>query len=605
MSAAAVFTPVRSSQHQQEATTVRSLGSAIQTAQKQPGLFINTNLNFMKTSSQLAVCAGASSSLGSFFGQPSTTRIHEALSALSSSQQKLGAFSADQAAVLHNSSATSVDFKNEFNFMCIGTREPVFAQINARLDRGFFVNENQEWTSYRRNYFKVSVGFTLHQNPDGPAIAMDANTDVTLSRNGQHFKSFQVGLVGRLADCDKCVELIQHTPKRDKNAINIVRPMTVAPGGNPAISASASGTPATASNGLQGSMSPPASGTTFAPTVVTFDRVQFKKATANNGKRKAAQQFYTLEVELYGITELDERVLISTIASAPLVIRGRSPGHYSSKALQIQIGGPLSAGPSSAASTSVPESPWSQIYSSNNSLLSPQRATPIENGFSSFNLSCTNNSPFHQVSSSAPYSNSFTSPTVSKFNSNQSSPINSSPQTFSAGNSRHAVNNSGGFTVETNWIQQPTSFCQQQQQQLSSSPSSGFQLNFNGQQHVPFHQMQQSHKMLQQDLGNGFLHQPLQQSIDIPFEKNMVLTSPFPSSTPTTVPLGGFFPENGNFYHAMAQKHLQQQQQQQQQFLESSPPPSSNSVFGSFYEDQFAQQLGITIEELAQDLSRS
>ncbi|KAJ3358232.1 hypothetical protein HDU91_005271, partial [Kappamyces sp. JEL0680] len=60
--------------------------------------------------------------------------------------------------------------------------------------------------------------------------------------------------------------------------------------------------------------------------------MQFKNATANNGKRKAAQQYYNLVVELYAHGESEERVLVSYLTSSSLVIRGRSPSHYTGTA---------------------------------------------------------------------------------------------------------------------------------------------------------------------------------------------------------------------------------------------------------------------------------
>jgi hypothetical protein len=63
-------------------------------------------------------------------------------------------------------------------------------------------------------------------------------------------------------------------------------------------------------------------------SIVTFERVQFKTATANNGKRRAAQQYYVLLVELYAETSAGKTFRVATAQSAPLVVRGRSPGHY-------------------------------------------------------------------------------------------------------------------------------------------------------------------------------------------------------------------------------------------------------------------------------------
>ena len=65
-----------------------------------------------------------------------------------------------------------------------------------------------------------------------------------------------------------------------------------------------------------------------------FERVQFKQATENNGKRRAAQQYFNISVDLWarldgGPHKPESWVKIATCVSDPLVVRGRSPGPYS------------------------------------------------------------------------------------------------------------------------------------------------------------------------------------------------------------------------------------------------------------------------------------
>src|SRR5216117_1336256 len=67
------------------------------------------------------------------------------------------------------------------------------------------------------------------------------------------------------------------------------------------------------------------------PRVVTYERIQFKQATANNGKRRAAQQYFSLIVEAYAVIlgeQGTEDVRVAVSKSSPVVVRGRSPGHY-------------------------------------------------------------------------------------------------------------------------------------------------------------------------------------------------------------------------------------------------------------------------------------
>ena len=66
-------------------------------------------------------------------------------------------------------------------------------------------------------------------------------------------------------------------------------------------------------------------------TLLSFERLQFKHATANNGKRRASQEYFAILVEVWAkIRSISEPwTLIATRKSAPVVVRGRSPGHYS------------------------------------------------------------------------------------------------------------------------------------------------------------------------------------------------------------------------------------------------------------------------------------
>lgn len=83
----------------------------------------------------------------------------------------------------------------------------------------------------------------------------------------------------------------------------------------------------------------------------TFERIQFKTATANNGKRRAAQQYYFLLVELLadvGSQHPDRWIKVAFRMSAPLVVRGRSPSHYQNDRIDNSKS-PDRGGPSSAS----------------------------------------------------------------------------------------------------------------------------------------------------------------------------------------------------------------------------------------------------------------
>jgi meiosis-specific transcription factor NDT80 len=93
---------------------------------------------------------------------------------------------------------------------CEGT--PVRPTIDAKIDKGFFMSSDRTWTCYRRNYFAVSVSYSL--DPWVP------NGRLYISQGGKQPEQIQSMAVSLAAAVDgaggKGIELIQHTPKRDK-----------------------------------------------------------------------------------------------------------------------------------------------------------------------------------------------------------------------------------------------------------------------------------------------------------------------------------------------------------------------------------------------------
>ncbi|KAI8878147.1 p53-like transcription factor [Backusella circina FSU 941] len=177
-------------------------------------------------------------------------------------------------------------------------------QINAKMDRGFFRSE-QDWTCYRRNYFQVSSTFDVHglnylvQGPEVPCLVRSTNDEIV------QVDIFSIGVSARVSGSDKKIDLVQHTPKRDKGPQMIPEPRIVSAGGNLHLASVGSN-----------------------HNIVTFERMQFKTATANNGKRRAAQQYYEIVLDLYANTSYGKQLKVATCVSSPLVVRGRSPGHY-------------------------------------------------------------------------------------------------------------------------------------------------------------------------------------------------------------------------------------------------------------------------------------
>jgi hypothetical protein len=144
------------------------------------------------------------------------------------------------------------------------------------------------------------------EQPDLPCCIKTENGYVPV----QHFL---FGIGARVGDSDKKIDIVQHTPKRDKGPQIVPTPKPIRPGGH----LGPGGGINTSNHQVQ------------LTSLVTFERLQFKTATANNGKRRAAQQYYEIVVELLAHCQNNQRYKIATCHTAPLVVRGRSPGHYS------------------------------------------------------------------------------------------------------------------------------------------------------------------------------------------------------------------------------------------------------------------------------------
>lgn len=84
---------------------------------------------------------------------------------------------------------------------------------------------------------------------------------------------FQIGIMCRTSNGTKEIDLVQHTVKRDRGPQMVPQPQPIQP---------------TINNGTDYD----------DDTLVLFERVQFKAATANNGKRRAAQQYHVVYCEL-------------------------------------------------------------------------------------------------------------------------------------------------------------------------------------------------------------------------------------------------------------------------------------------------------------------
>ncbi|KAL5372261.1 hypothetical protein PMIN02_012651 [Paraphaeosphaeria minitans] len=241
------------------------------------------------------------------------------------------------------------------NLICDGSK--ITPSIDAKIEKGFFPSAEGVWTCYRRNYFAVNVHYNLHPWVNNGRLYLDQGG----GKPQEQVQSMAVSLAAAVdGSGGKTIELIQHTPKRDKGpqlqmkkellspmppgkthehgsyGISTFHPSTQSPGfllplQNESDSSQAYSPTSHAQNSYQHS----------------FERIQFKSATANNGKRRAQQQYFHLIVELWANVQSPRDnesrwVKVAARVSHPVVVRGRSPSHYSNE-------GPHNAGASRGA----------------------------------------------------------------------------------------------------------------------------------------------------------------------------------------------------------------------------------------------------------------
>lgn len=207
-------------------------------------------------------------------------------------------------------------------------------EIHGRVEKGFFLAD-RDWTCYRRNYFTVVCSYSL--KPTTHSLPFYLKRSPTAQP--ENVLAFAM-CISAVVDAPggKAVELVQHTPKRDKGPQHKPSKVKLAP--QPIGGLGFNSSHSQQAQNPQGSDFNSFPQQTQQQNVASFERIQFKSATANNGKRRAAQQYYHLIVELYADvgspnssassnTSSDANwVQIAYKTSAPMVVRGRSPGHY-------------------------------------------------------------------------------------------------------------------------------------------------------------------------------------------------------------------------------------------------------------------------------------
>ncbi|KAK0753260.1 hypothetical protein B0T18DRAFT_357569 [Schizothecium vesticola] len=238
---------------------------------------------------------------------------------------------------------------------------PIKVEINGIIDKGFFLADN-EWTCYRRNYFSCMCSYSISP-PAHP------NTAIQFLRVGEQqpypVYGFAMCISAVVADNDNlAIELVQHTPKLDEGPI--VKPGKVRLSPKPPQTSHhpINNLYTNSSRNLGSSRGyDQGFGQTQSNLINehTFERVQFKQATANNEKRRALQEYYHLIVELWADTSTqgsDPYVRVAYRKWAKMIVRGRSPGHYQSGRRASSSSGPGVSGGSTTTAVATATRPY-------------------------------------------------------------------------------------------------------------------------------------------------------------------------------------------------------------------------------------------------------
>lgn len=69
----------------------------------------------------------------------------------------------------------------------------------------------------------------------------------------------------------------------------------------------------------------------YAVYPIGWRRLQFRIATANNGRRKELQQHFVLHLKVMGTLANGQRIVLTESTTAPIVVRGRSPRNFQAR----------------------------------------------------------------------------------------------------------------------------------------------------------------------------------------------------------------------------------------------------------------------------------
>jgi hypothetical protein len=196
---------------------------------------------------------------------------------------------------------------------------PARIDVSAQIHGMFFLSEmaahagdgmilQPELTCYRRNLFQISG-----------SVACPAGAMSVISESGQTLP---------VVSQELSVSALETV---DNHAIRlIVIPWKTPPPNTPELPTGAEQEPAPILLKFDGPENQEKSAGTVMQQIA-WRRLQFRVATANNGRRKELQQHFVLRLKFMATLSDDSKVCLHEVTTAPIVVRGRSPRNFQAR----------------------------------------------------------------------------------------------------------------------------------------------------------------------------------------------------------------------------------------------------------------------------------
>lgn len=227
--------------------------------------------------------------------------------------------------------------------------QPVVPILNARIDRGFDLTNN-EWVGYKRNYFSVVASFSFEDYGTNKSILQTNGFFIVSDEKEYQVKQFSIRLVSKSVQDNTEISLMQHTAKRDRGPIAEPPIVPVITGSIPSHIVVKEGSNIRKVSKIRqfdslffqdystlpilqaGSILNNYDKNKDYVKVVKYERIQFSSAINCKKQSITEKKRFILQIQLLAALSGENTYAIIAISNTPsLIIRGRSPSSYNSQ----------------------------------------------------------------------------------------------------------------------------------------------------------------------------------------------------------------------------------------------------------------------------------